>query len=240
MTDNQRIPWKRLYVEAAAIVASILLAFAIDAWWADRLERREMVIVLDRLSAEFESNYTMLSDFQEQCRTQCRAAQASDSTYLEILAALDDGAEYVDVEDEMLATLMATPTFEAETPVLDGLVRSGRIQLIDDQKILSAIAYWDRMLRNTGELEARARTNVDSRLISILGDRGDIGHIIRDGVRRRMFEDVDLNGTTTLRLDTQLKAAIAERFENSTRANSGLDRMKDAAEAVLIAIGDNE
>ena len=55
-----------------------------------------------------------------------------------------------------------------------------------------------------------------------------------------MFEDVDLNGTTTLRLDTQLKAAIAERFENSTRANSGLDRMKDAAEAVLNAIGDNE
>ena len=36
MTETQNIPWKRLSVEAAAIVASILLAFTIDAWWGDR------------------------------------------------------------------------------------------------------------------------------------------------------------------------------------------------------------
>jgi hypothetical protein len=35
MTKAERIPWKRLSVEAMAIVASILLAFAIDAWWED-------------------------------------------------------------------------------------------------------------------------------------------------------------------------------------------------------------
>jgi hypothetical protein len=32
MVENEKLPWKRLTVEAAAIVASILLAFAIDAW----------------------------------------------------------------------------------------------------------------------------------------------------------------------------------------------------------------
>jgi hypothetical protein len=240
MSDTKNIPWPRIGADAVAILVSILLAFAIDAWWANRLENREMVVVLNRLSAEFESNYTMLSDFQERCRTQCRAAQAADSLYLDVLAALGDGAEHIEVEDEMLAALLATPTFEAETPVLDGLVRSGRIQKIEDQKILSAIAFWDRMLRNTAELEARGRTNVDSRLMPILVDRGDIGHIIRDQMRRRMFDDVDLNGTTTLRLDAQLKAAIAARFENSSRANLGLDRMKEAADAVLIAIGNND
>jgi len=36
MINADKIPWKRLSVEAAAIVASILLAFAIDAWWGDR------------------------------------------------------------------------------------------------------------------------------------------------------------------------------------------------------------
>ena len=76
MSEYERIPWTRLYIEAAAIVASILLAFAIDAWWADRLERREMVLVLDRLSAEFEANYTMLA--RSDCRVHCRVGKAAD------------------------------------------------------------------------------------------------------------------------------------------------------------------
>jgi hypothetical protein len=32
MSESRKIAWKRLSVEAAAIVASILLAFVIDAW----------------------------------------------------------------------------------------------------------------------------------------------------------------------------------------------------------------
>jgi len=240
MSDTENIPWPRIGVEAVAILVSILLAFAIDAWWADHLERRARIVVLDRLSAEFDANFTMLGDFQDECRTQCRAARAADSLYLEVAAALADGAESIEIEDEMLADLIGTPTFEAETPILDGLVRSGQIRIIEDQQILSAIALWDRMLRNTAELEARGRTNVDSRLIPILADRGDIGHIIRGSIRRRMYDDVDLDGTTALRLDARLKAAIAERYENTARANRGLDAMKDAAGHLLIAIGNNE
>jgi hypothetical protein len=36
MTDSHNIRWKRLAIEAPAIVISILLAFAIDAWWEER------------------------------------------------------------------------------------------------------------------------------------------------------------------------------------------------------------
>ena len=40
MNARQDIAWKRISVEALAIVASILLAFAIDAWW-DNLQSAE-------------------------------------------------------------------------------------------------------------------------------------------------------------------------------------------------------
>lgn len=43
MTDTQKLPWKRLLAEATAIVLSILLAFAIDAWWEDRMDLPEHV-----------------------------------------------------------------------------------------------------------------------------------------------------------------------------------------------------
>ena len=36
MSNESGIAWKRLIVEGAAIVISILLAFWIDAWWAEQ------------------------------------------------------------------------------------------------------------------------------------------------------------------------------------------------------------
>ena len=62
MTDEQRIPWKRLYVEAAAIVASILLAFAIDAWWEDRQERVLEQQYLASLKADFQADIEELHE----------------------------------------------------------------------------------------------------------------------------------------------------------------------------------
>jgi hypothetical protein len=55
MNQSQPIPWKRLLVEATAIVGSILLAFSIDAWWDDRQlvseERDILQSLLDDLIA---------------------------------------------------------------------------------------------------------------------------------------------------------------------------------------------
>ena len=50
---KQEIPWNRLAVEAFVIVASILLAFAIDAWWTRYQESIEEQELLTGLRAEF-------------------------------------------------------------------------------------------------------------------------------------------------------------------------------------------
>lgn len=47
---KQGIPWNRFLVEAAVIVASILLAFAIDAWWdrqRDESQRHDLLLQLE-------------------------------------------------------------------------------------------------------------------------------------------------------------------------------------------------
>ena len=55
MTDTPKPPWKRLFLEASAIVASILLAFWIDAGWDERADSVHERVVLE----------TLLSDMQE-------------------------------------------------------------------------------------------------------------------------------------------------------------------------------
>jgi len=44
-----RIPWRRIGVEAVVVVASILLALAGDAWWDGVQERTEERVLLETL-----------------------------------------------------------------------------------------------------------------------------------------------------------------------------------------------
>jgi hypothetical protein len=51
MKRNEEIPWKRISIEAVAIVGSILIAFALDAWWDRSQTRAEK---LEHLAATLE------------------------------------------------------------------------------------------------------------------------------------------------------------------------------------------
>jgi len=52
MSNADKTPWKRIAVEAVAIVASILLAFAIDAWWENRALVRDEIVSLDLIGRD--------------------------------------------------------------------------------------------------------------------------------------------------------------------------------------------
>ncbi|MGI9292169.1 MAG: hypothetical protein ACR2QG_12950 [Gammaproteobacteria bacterium] len=48
--------WKRLAIEGPIIIISILLAFAIDAWWDDRKQRSSAIEQLKRVATEMVAN----------------------------------------------------------------------------------------------------------------------------------------------------------------------------------------
>ncbi len=43
-TPTCQIQWPRFVIEGVVIVASILLAFGIEAWWENRQERQDEVV----------------------------------------------------------------------------------------------------------------------------------------------------------------------------------------------------
>lgn len=53
---RSQIPWTRILAEGAIIVVSILLAFAIQAWWEGSKERAEEQRILAAIRAELHSN----------------------------------------------------------------------------------------------------------------------------------------------------------------------------------------
>jgi hypothetical protein len=56
LAKSEDIPWKRLTAEAIAIVASILLAFWIDAWWEQRVETNLAIEHLQAFEIELIAN----------------------------------------------------------------------------------------------------------------------------------------------------------------------------------------
>ena len=162
MTNSREIPWKRLAVESAAIVGSILLAFAIDAWWSERLERIAEREALSRLYDEFASNYERLDSWVSDGGTVYRQREAALSVSETLDAALKGGSETVLLPDLQIADIIQTRTFEAETSIFDSLVRSGRIEIIENREIVKAIAQWERTLRSANDQEQSTQSKLNN------------------------------------------------------------------------------
>jgi hypothetical protein len=127
MTSAQKISWKRLAAESTAIVASILLAFAIDAWWDERQERKLEAEYLTAIIGEIDRNLEALPGNRgvlERSFTDLLRARdlLSSGTYMEnanaFLMSLNRGLIY------------GVPSIS--TAVFDDLSNSGRMVIIKD------------------------------------------------------------------------------------------------------------
>ena len=122
--------WGLLLTEMVLIVASILLAFALDSWWDERRDRLEEQAILHGLREEFLLNRSMLER---------RVAQhTKEQAELEILRAATKSGRWATGDPDLDAALAATitpPTTDLGNGVLDALISSGRIELLQNQVV---------------------------------------------------------------------------------------------------------
>jgi hypothetical protein len=230
MSDPQNIPWRRIAVEATAIVGSILLAFGVQAWWDERLERIDEAEQLARLHTEFTENIERISVRAEPYVANLDSTRAA---FELIEAAQNQGDDDIKIPARTLRRMLYVPTFEADTPIMDGLIRSGRLEIIEDQSLLRPIAQWERQLRNYTAFSVRARRTLDTHLVPALAMRGDVGWVM---MVERFSSSPRSNETVTIRIDNEFKTLVAERFRNGSSAYTTFGSLKEAAEEVLAAI----
>ena len=121
--------------ESIAIVASILLAFAIDAWWDGTQESLEARAVLAALRSEFAVARTELAALEQ---ANLQILGMADSIFRIV-----DGVEgQADIPLRPLASLVRTPTYYPPMGELQALLQSGDLGLIDDRSLRSALAAW--------------------------------------------------------------------------------------------------
>lgn len=226
---SRQIGWGRVLVEGVVIVGSILLAFGIDAGWAERSERRtereELQRVFDELTLErdrilgFEAAWTG------------RAAAALD--FVDRVRATDNPPGTIAVPDSVLETFFNSLVFRPLTPALDGLLDSGNYAVIRDAGVRAAIASLQREFEYLDGVQSGAADFMREQLLPAFVGRGDMTHVLLHSRGRRQELG---DGVTEVRVDTDISALVSYRHIQSVGVASGLGRARAAADAVLAAI----
>ncbi len=150
MTNTDNIQWKRTAAEGAAIVASILFAFWIDAWWSDRQDRDDERVILTSLLEELQS----LSEDLAEGVIYHNAIRSSASRLLAVSVGTDDLSSAEEL-DALLADLMwySVPGVLA-APELISLISSGDIALVSSIELrrkISSLSLKIGALRNASQ-----------------------------------------------------------------------------------------
>ena len=169
MTETQTIPWVRIGAESAAIIASILLAFGIDAWWDERADRaleQEYLVSLrvevERGLAELEGDVTRRHELSTTIARFLREGELDEDEFYEMM-------------ERATVFLNAAPP----TSVMDDLVSSGRLQLIQSTEIREGIMLFRQQMQKNELNDQPHRTFVNTRLVPFLSDTVSLTGLVR-------------------------------------------------------------
>lgn len=230
---SKEVSLYQLLADGIVIVVSILLAFTIDAWWAERSDRIEEREILEGLHEEFIRNYELI----ETITGQVRAYNASTAIY-DLVANQSDQNQTISIRNSLLFQMLGTSTFDRVTPVLDGIVSSGKLELIQDQEILLAISIWERDLIQLSESELNARKTAYEQLMPGLRERGNMGELFL--LRGDPGNLSTADGETEIQIDTELVGLIADRAAKTERSVILRDVLIASIQAIIEAIEQSE
>jgi hypothetical protein len=133
-------------VEGVVIVASILFAFAIDAWWDERIERGEEVEILDSLEIEYRANLdlvTLVADGHLSFRKSVEEMMARSEE--EIRALPQETLSY------FVLSMCQPWTFDGVLGTTDALIGAGKLDVLSHSPLRSALTSFLNYINDAAE-----------------------------------------------------------------------------------------
>ena len=163
MTDQLAINWKRIAIETATIVVSILLAFAIDAWWDGRKDQLEEQEILIGLEIEFVDLRGRLDQWAQFNRTGIQFIEQF----------LSDSVTEMDLRSiESAFTHASIVNVLDQGGALDALLASGRLERISDRSIRARLVKWPDWLEDIHTNDLSSRNYVMGEIVPFLAKYG--------------------------------------------------------------------
>ena len=205
MNRTQEVPWKRIVVEAFAIIASILIAFAIDAWWQNHTEKLVETQYLEALREDLLRSLDLLDESELTQQQQVR--------YLESLLGTNSDTPYSDELRRWIDDgLWSIGTYQPQLSSLLDLESSGQAQIIGNPEIRRALASVrqriDSLETSQGDFQMSQQMLIDPFLV----DNLNLSDLV---LNRATNTEVDLSVLGTDEFHSRVAFKISLREEVS-------------------------
>jgi hypothetical protein len=211
----------RALVEIGIVTIGILIAFALDAWWDNRLESRQEQIHLRALASDFQQNVDSLKKLIELERS-----VASSSHELLLRA---QGREPASPEplSKLFGNVFNSARYEPVMGAYEALVNSAGLTLIQDDSLRAALAQFAARVNDqytegwSNELYFAFARDFGGRIV--LGFQNE-----NDAEREREFE--------ALLQDPRFQGHVAMRYTSERDVEREYGDLLRQAEAVLTQV----
>ena len=164
MTKASQIPWAKVAIEAAAIVGSILLAFAIDAWWEDSQSEQQEAQILEALLEDLVTKRDRL----ESQRTRISKIRASANSLLQASAEGNDSLDSRSIDNLIGDICVINQPASWSFPLLRSIVEGGQLVVISNIELRTMLVDWHESFALVQAAVARDLAFYDVHLIPFL------------------------------------------------------------------------
>ena len=237
MNAAQQIPWKRLSVEGFAIVVSILLAFAIDAWWEERGDRQAEIVLLERLQADFIELSVNLKVVEDDHRGTLAAC-------VDVLEySVGDTLPVSAIMDRQVGSIfLSGRTFNPGSGAVGSFLAGGDARKIRNQELAHRLMAWPGIFEELQEEEIAIQKGIAERWTPYLASKVNIGPYLATysnalaGIPSQVAEPATRN---TLAVDEIFLNHVLDRFRLQKLAVRDIEPVREAVEEILALIDED-
>lgn len=140
---------KKYLYEGFVIVASVLLAFYIDAWWSSKNEKSQKQMLLIALREDFVVSKNQLNLIKNNHIRIEKSLETlliwSDSTYLP--------QEIKSKFDTILGVVFWRQVYDPPMGAVESIINSGRFDILSNSKLVAELTTWSSLVDNLNEVE---------------------------------------------------------------------------------------
>lgn len=218
----------KLLAEALLIIFSILLAFAIQAWWEERKERLEERKLLVNLQTDFIKNKDLLDI----------AITRFEGTLSNAQAMMDyihpgEPPQKETLADSILFKHLIWYTYDPIVGTLNSAIASGHISLIENEMLRAELAEWLDLvgdMKESEKIDIDIMTRINEELFRYVPTRTVA---FRTGNQIMLRESTGITDYRQLQSSLYLENLLANRIGEMSITLGEATRVKQSLERIL-------
>ena len=223
----------RPLLQGLGVTASILLALGLESAWQYRQDRVQEQVELRRLHSEFLANRVLLDETRAEHERILANAR-------HLLAEMDelraDPTRVID--DPLLSTLWDWQTYDPVQGTLTSLIASGRLDLVENDELRSAITSWPGRVSDLNEDEVSHRSVVRDHFLPFLAGEVSFRRLLRNDLDRFGIPAPPPGADTSLAVlsSREMENWLVDRIQgkaNTLRPGGDLDQVLALLEKIL-------